>query len=115
MLIAGMGLFGLTALTASRKTKEIGIRKVLGASTPSVLGIISREFVVLILFANAAAWPLAYWTASKWLQSFAYRTAISPWIFPLAGAIVLFFGSIIVCAQAMRTCLQDPVNALRYE
>jgi putative ABC transport system permease protein len=115
MLIAGMGLFGLTALTVSRRTKEIGIRKVLGANLPAVLAIISREFVILIVCANAAAWPLAYWAASKWLQSFAYRTSISPWIFPLAGAAVLCFGLVIVCTQAMRTCLQDPVNALRYE
>jgi len=115
MLIAAMGLFGLTALTVSRRTKEIGIRKVLGANIPVILAIISREFVVLILCANVAAWPLAYWAASKWLQSFAYRTAIAPWIFPLAGAIVLCFGLIVVCSQAVRACLQDPVNALRYE
>ena len=115
MLIAGMGLFGLTALTVSRRTKEIGIRKVLGANIPAVLAIISSEFVVLILCANVAAWPLAYWAASKWLQSFAYRTAIAPWIFPLAGAIVLCFGLIVVCSQAVRACLQDPVSALRYE
>jgi putative ABC transport system permease protein len=69
----------------------------------------------LILWANVAAWPLAYWAASRWLQSFAYRTAITLWIFPLAGAIVLCFGLITVCAQAIRACLQDPVNALRYE
>jgi putative ABC transport system permease protein len=115
MLIAGLGLFGLTALTVSRRTKEIGIRKVLGATVPAVLAIISREFVVLILCANAAAWPLAYWADSKWLQSFAYRTAIALWIFPLAGTIVLCFGLIIVYSQAVRACLQDPVNALRYE
>ena len=115
LLIAGMGLFGLTALTASRRTKEIGIRKVLGANVPAVLALISREFVILILCANAAAWPLAYWAASRWLQSFAYRTAISLWIFLLAGVIVLCFGLITVCAQALRTCLQDPVDALRYE
>jgi putative ABC transport system permease protein len=115
MLIAGMGLFGLTALTVSRRTKEIGIRKVLGANILAVLAIISHEFVVLILCANVAAWPLAYWAASKWLQSFAYRSAIALWIFPLAGTIVLCFGLITVCSQAMRACLQDPVNALRYE
>jgi putative ABC transport system permease protein len=115
LLIAGMGLFGLTALTVSRRTKEIGIRKVLGANVSAILGIISRDFVVLILWANVAAWPLAYWAASRWLQSFAYRTAITLWIFPLAGAIVLCFGLITVCAQAIRACLQDSVNALRYE
>jgi len=115
LLIAGMGLFGLTALTVSRRTKEIGIRKVLGANVPSVLTLISREFVILAICANAAAWPLAYWAASRWLQSFAYRTTIAPWIFLLAGAIVLGFGLIIVCAQAMRACLKDPVNPLRYE
>jgi len=115
MLIAGMGLFGLTALTVSRRTKEIGIRKVMGANIPTILAIISREFVVLILCANVAAWPLAYWATSKWLQSFAYRTAIAPWIFPLAGVIVLCFGLIVVCSQAVRACLQDPVSALRYE
>lgn len=115
ILIAGLGLFGLTALAVSRRTKEIGIRKVLGASIPSVLAVISREFVVLILCANVVAWPLVYWAASKWLESFAYRTAIALWIFPLAGAIILCFGLIIVCAQALRICLQDSVIALRYQ
>ena len=115
MLIAGMGLFGLTALSVSSRTKEIGIRKVLGASIPAVMTIISREFVILILCANAAAWPLAYLAASEWLQSFAYRTTISLWIFPLAGAIVLCFGLMVICSQAVRACLKDPVNALRYE
>ena len=115
MLIAGMGLFGLTALTVSRRTKEIGIRKILGASIPAVLAVLSREFVVLILCANAAAWPLAYWATSEWLQSFAFRTAIAPWIFPLAGAVVLFFGLTVVFSQAVRVCLQDPVSGLRYE
>lgn len=115
ILIALMGLFGLTALTVSRRTKEIGIRKVLGADISSILSLISREFVYLILLANTVAWPLIYFAAVKWLQSFAYRSGIAFWIFPLAGAIVLFLGLATVCVQAVRAALKDPVNALRYE
>ncbi len=115
VFIAVMGLFGLTALTVSRRTKEIGIRKVLGADISSILSLISREFVYLILLANTAAWPLIYFAAAKWLQSFAYRASVAFWIFPLAGLIVLFLGLITVCVQAMRAVLKDPVNALRYE
>jgi putative ABC transport system permease protein len=110
-----MGLFGLTALTVSRRTKEIGIRKVLGADIGAILSIISREFVFLIILSNAAAWPLAYFAASKWLQNFAYRAGTAFWIYPLAGAIVLFLGLTTVCIQALRAALKDPVNALRYE
>jgi putative ABC transport system permease protein len=102
-------------LTVSRRTKEIGIRRVLGANIPSVLKLISRDFVGLFLLANAAAWPLIYWAAHKWLQSFAYRTAISLWIFPLAGAIVLLLGLVIICSHALRSTLKDPVTSLRYE
>ena len=115
MLIAGMGLFGLTSLTVSRRTKEIGIRRVLGADIPAVLKLISWDFVGLFLLANAVAWPLIYWAASRWLQSFAYRTSISLWIFPLAGAIVLFLGLMIICSHALRSALMDPVIAIRYE
>jgi putative ABC transport system permease protein len=115
VMIAVMGLFGLTALTVSRRTKEIGIRKVLGADISSILSLISREFIYLILLANAAAWPLAYFAAVKWLQSFAYRSSIAFWIFLLAGLIVLFLGLMTVCAQAVRAALKEPVSALRYE
>lgn len=115
ILIAGMGLFGLTSLTVSRRSKEIGIRKVLGADIPAVLSLISREFVYLIILANAAAWPLAYFAASKWLQNFAYRAETALWVFPLSGAIVLFLGLATVCIQALRAALKDPVSALRYE
>jgi putative ABC transport system permease protein len=110
-----MGLFGLTALTVSRRTKEIGIRRVLGADIPAVLKLISWDFVVLFLLANAAAWPLIYWAASKWLQSFAYRTSISLWMFPLAGAIVFILGLVTICSHVLRSALKDPVIALRYE
>lgn len=115
LLIAGMGLFGLTALTVSRRTKEIGIRRVLGANILAVLKLISWDFVSLFLLANAAAWPLIYWAAYNWLQSFAYRTSISLWIFLLAGAIVFILGLVTVCAHALRAAFKDPVGALRYE
>jgi hypothetical protein len=115
VLISAMGLFGLTALTVSRRTKEIGVRKVLGADISSILSLISREYVYLMLIANAAAWPLAYFAAARWLQSYAYRSDIAFWIFPLAGLIVLFLGLLTVCAQASRAALQNPVTALRYE
>lgn len=115
ILIAAMGLFGLTSLTVSRRTKEIGIRKVLGADISSILSLLSREFVYLILLANMAAWPLIYFAAAKWLQSFAYQSSIAFWIFPLAGLIILYLDLMMVCIQAVRAALKNPVNTLRYE
>jgi len=113
--IACLGLFGLAAFTAERRTKEIGIRKVLGATLPNVVTLLSKDFVKLVLLANLIAWPLAWYAMNKWLQSFAFRVEIQWWVFALAGGLALLIALLTVSTQAIRAALANPVEALRYE
>jgi putative ABC transport system permease protein len=115
VLIACLGLFGLAVYTAERRTKEIGIRKVLGASIPNVVVLLSREFALLVAGAFVVATPLAYFTMNKWLQDFAYRIEMGPGLFILAGGLALAVALLTVSYQALRAALADPVKALRYE
>jgi putative ABC transport system permease protein len=115
IFIACLGLFGLAAFTAGRRTREIGIRKVLGATASGIVNLLSREFIKLVLVANVIAWPAAYFAMNKWLQSFAYRIDISWWIFALAGMLTLLIALLTVSAQAIKAALANPVEALRYE
>jgi putative ABC transport system permease protein len=115
ILIACLGLLGLASFMAERKTKEIGIRKVLGASVDSILALLSKDFVKLVLLANLIAWPIAYYTMSRWLQNFSYRIDISWWVFLLAGGLVLLIALLTVSTQALKAALANPVEALRYE
>lgn len=115
IFIGCLGLFGMASFTAEQRTKEIGIRKVLGSSVLGIVRLLAKEFMILVIVANVIAWPVAYWAMNRWLQSFAYREGISPLLFlfsaVLAGAIAL----ITVSYQAIRAALTDPVQALRYE
>ena len=115
IFIACLGLFGLAAFMASRRSKEIAIRKVLGASLWKVIGILSKEFIILITLANIIAWPLSYWLMNRWLQSFAYRAGINVWIFVLSAAISFFIALLTVSAQSIKAALANPVDSLRYE
>jgi putative ABC transport system permease protein len=115
IVIACVGLFGLSALTVAKRTKEIGVRKVLGASVAGIVGLLSREFVKLILVANLIAWPLAYIAMNSWLQDFAYRVDVGWWVFVLAGGLVLLIALLTVSYQAAKAALANPVEALRYE
>jgi putative ABC transport system permease protein len=115
IFIACLGLFGLASFTAEQRTKEIGIRKVLGATIPSVVKMLAREFVLLVIFANIAAWPISYYIMSKWLQSFAYRTGISLWTLLLPAVIALVLTLMTVSYQAIKAATQNPSNSLRYE
>src|SRR6185312_9612696 len=101
ILVACLGLFGLVTYTAEQRTKEIGIRKVLGASVSQVTQMLSKEFLKLVLIASVIAFPVAWWAMNKWLQSFAYRTNISWWIFVVAGIVVLAIALITVSFQAI--------------
>jgi len=113
--IACLGLLGLASFTAEQKTKEIGIRKVLGASIPGIIRLLSVEFVRLVLLANLIAWPLAYLLMNNWLQNFAYRENI-PWlIFPLAGFLSVFIALATVSFQAAKAALTNPVDSIRTE
>lgn len=115
IVIASLGLFGLATFAAERRTKEIGIRKVLGASVGSIVALLSKDFLKLVALAIIIATPLAYWTAGKWLQDFAYKIDLSAWIFAASAAlaIVIAFGTI--ASQAWRAARENPVNALRSE
>jgi putative ABC transport system permease protein len=115
VLLACLGLFGLTTLAVGNRTKEIGIRKVLGASATSVAGLISKEFVKLVLIANVMAWPLAYLAMNKFLQNYAYRIDLGWSAFILAASLAFFIALLTVSFQAIRAALANPVDALRYE
>ncbi len=115
ILIACMGLFGLTAYTASQRTKEIGVRKVLGASVADIVGLLSRRFLKLVFIAFVIAAPIGYFAMERWLQNFAYRPAIRIEVF-LINAFLLFLIAIItVSYQAVKAALTDPVKSLRHE
>jgi putative ABC transport system permease protein len=115
VVIAGLGLFGLASLAATRRTKEVGIRKVLGASVPSLVLLLSKEFTYLVLAANLIAWPVAYDLMSPWLVCFAYRIELGPGVFVLGGLLALGIAWLTVSWQAIRAALANPVEALRYE
>ncbi|MBL7796133.1 MAG: ABC transporter permease [Saprospiraceae bacterium] len=113
--IACLGLFGLAAFTAQRRTKEIGIRKILGASVASVVGMLSKDFLKLVLLALLLASPVAWYFMEKWLQNFAYRIEIAWWMFALAGAVAVLVAFATVSVQSIRAALANPVNSLRSE
>jgi len=115
ILIACLGLFGLISFAAGQRTKEIGIRKVLGATVTSVTMLLSKNFIFLIFTANIIAWPIAYYIMSNWLQDFAYRINISWWIFLFAGSLSFTIALITVCIQAIKAATANPVKSLRYE
>jgi putative ABC transport system permease protein len=115
IFIACLGLLGLAIFTAGQRTREVGIRKVLGASVTSILALLSKDFLKLVVIANGLAWPLAWWGMQRWLQDFAYRIGISWWIFALAGGAALVIALLTVGIQAVRTALANPVKALRNE
>ena len=115
ILIACLGLFGLASFTVAQRTKEIGIRKVLGASVANLLMLLLKEFALLVIVANLIAWPLAWYGMNAWLGDFAYRVDIGWWVFALAGGVALLTALLTVSWQAVRTALANPVQALRYE
>ena len=115
MLIACLGLFGLAALLTARRTKEIGIRKVLGASVGSIVGLLSKDFVRLVLLGFGVATPLVYLLMRSWLEGFAYRIDLGLGVFLFTGALVLLVALLTVSTQAFRAAAADPIDALRYE
>jgi putative ABC transport system permease protein len=115
IFVSALGLFGLITLATATRTKEIGIRKVLGASVSNLLSLLSKDFVKLVLLANLIAWPIAWYAMNRWLQDFAYRIDIGWWVFALAGGLALIIALLTVSAQAIKAALANPVEALRYE
>jgi ABC-type antimicrobial peptide transport system permease subunit len=115
VFIACLGLFGLVSFVSENMTKEIGIRKVLGATVTNVVSTLTKDFVVWTLLANIIAWPISYFTMNKWLQGFAYRIDVNLFVFALAGGLTLMIVSITVCFQAIKAATTNPVNSLKYE
>jgi putative ABC transport system permease protein len=115
ILLACLGLFGLVSLSAEQRTKEIGIRKVLGASISSVVKLLSKEFLILVCISNIVSWPIAYYFMNKWLEDFAYRIEIRWWMFALAGGIALLIALATVSFQAIKAATANTVESLRYE
>ena len=115
IFVACLGLLGLVSFTAELKTKEIGIRKVLGASTGHVVVLLSREFIKWIVLANIVAWPLAWFLMHRWLQNFAYRTSIGWDIFVLAGFVAVAIAVFTFIFQTVKTASTKPADSLRYE
>jgi putative ABC transport system permease protein len=115
VFIGCLGLFGLAAFTAEQRTKEIGIRKVLGATAPKIIRLLVKEFVILISVSNAIAWPIAYLVMKGWLKDFAYQTPVQVWLFLSAGVFTLLIALITVSYQAVKAALANPIESLRYE
>lgn len=115
IFISCLGLFGLASLIAVQKTKEIGIRKVLGASVGSVVGLLSRDFLLLVLIAFAVAAPIAWWGMNQWLQDFVYRVNIGWYLFAITGVLAMLVALAAISFQAVRAALANPVESLRSE
>ena len=115
IIVACLGLFGLAAFVAEQRTKEIGIRKVMGASVWNLVRLLSIDFVVLVALANLIAWPVAYYGMDRWLRDYAYRIDLEVWIFALGGMLALGIALATVGTQAFRAARANPVEALRYE
>lgn len=115
IVIACLGLFGLAAFTAERRTKEMGIRKVLGASVSTLVGLLNREFVLLVLVSCAVAFPIAWWIMGDWLSSYEYHTELHWWVFALAGSGALLIALLTVSSQAIKAALTNPTKSLRDE
>jgi len=113
--IACFGLFGLSALVMTKRTKEIGIRKVVGASVKNLILMLTKEFNKWILMANIIAWPVAYYAMDLWLQNFAYKIELSWLTFVLAGSLGFFIALVVIGIQAIKTARANPIEALRYE
>ena len=115
MLISCLGLWGLVTFAAQQRIKEIGIRKVLGASVPNIVSMLTKDFVVLVCIAIAIATPLAYWGINNWLQDFAFRIHIGWAAFIIAGTSALLITLITISFQAIKAAIANPVKSLRTE
>lgn len=115
ILISCLGLFGMSSFIAEQRTREIGIRKVVGSSVSNIVILLSKEFTRLVLLSNIVAWPIAWFIMNKWLQNFAYQTNIYWWIFIVAASIALIIAFMTIAIQTIRTATRNPADSLRYE
>jgi putative ABC transport system permease protein len=115
IFISCLGLLALASFSVERRTKEIGIRKVMGSSVSQIIFMLTKDFTKWVMLANVVAWPLSYFVLTKWLKNFAFRIGIEWWIFLLAGAMSLVIAITVVSYQTIRAATANPVKALRYE
>ncbi len=115
ILIACLGLFGLASFSAEQRTKEIGIRKTIGASVSNIVFLLSKEFIKWVLIANVIAWPISYILLNNWLQNYAYRVSIAWWVFLIATILTIIIAIITVGFQSIKAAIANPVNSLKYE
>jgi ABC-type antimicrobial peptide transport system permease subunit len=115
IFISCLGLYGLVSFTAEQKTKEIGIRKVYGASVQNIIYMISREFVRLVILSSVIAFPVAYYVMSRWLQNYAFYTSLNIWIFLVSAALSIIITILTVWYQAFKAARANPINSLKYE
>jgi len=115
IIVTSLGLFGLSAFMTEKRTKEIGIRKVLGATTPGIITLMSFEFLKLVFIANVIAWPLAYFVMRNWLQNFSYRITIGVSVFIISALLAVIIALFTVSFQAIKAAVTNPVNTLKYE
>ncbi|MFC1724181.1 ABC transporter permease [candidate division KSB1 bacterium] len=115
IFIACLGIFGLASYTVEQRTKEIGIRKVFGASVSGIVNLLSKEFLTLVIISNLVAWPLSYYLMNNWLQNYAYRTSISIWTFLLSMALAVFITLFTISFQVFKAVKANPVDSIRYE
>lgn len=108
-------MFGLTSFTTEQRTKEIGIRKILGASVPGVIFLLVRDFTKWVFLAVVVAWPIGYFVMRDWLQDFAYRASLDIWIFLSAALLALVISILTVSYQSVKAALANPANSLKYE
>jgi len=115
IFISCLGLFGLASFAAEQRTKEIGVRKVLGASVPHLCSLLSREFTKWVLISNIIAMPMAWFYMSSWLSNFPYRASLNPWTFIFAGILAFIIALLTVSTHAIKAAVKNPIEALRYE
>jgi putative ABC transport system permease protein len=115
IFISCLGLFGLASYSAEKRIKEIGIRKVMGASVQSIISLLSKHFIRLVIVSNLLAWPLAWFAIHRWLEDYAYRIPMSWWVFVIAGVLAMAIALITVSILAFRAAVTNPVNSLRTE
>jgi putative ABC transport system permease protein len=115
IFVACLGLFGLATFTAEQRTKEIGVRKVLGASVAGIVALLSKDFLKLVSIAIVIALPVSWWMMSRWLQDFAYKIDISWWVLALSGLLSIAVALFTVSFQSIKAALMNPVKSLRSE
>jgi putative ABC transport system permease protein len=115
LLVSCSGLFGLASFMTSKRVKEIGIRKVLGATAGGITVLLSKQFTKWVIVSNLFAWPVAYYLLNRWLENFAYRMDLSPVPFLVSGAVALSIAILTVSFQTIKASLTNPVESLRYE